>query len=92
LLGVSFDRVILCEIEKQGDRSAGEVIQLLKLGVERGNRVKSILEIREWSQAVDTAWRELQPGELLLIQSSTIPKTVKKLQTMLGLEPAEAAA
>jgi hypothetical protein len=41
---------------------------------------------------VDVAWRELQPGELLMIQSSTVLKTAKKMQTLLGLEPAEAAA
>ena len=92
LLGASFDRVILCEIEKGVDRPAGEVTRLLKSGVEKGTRTKSITEIRDWSNAVDTGWRELQPGELLLIQSSTVPKTVKKLQTMLGLELAEEAS
>jgi hypothetical protein len=50
------------------------------------------VEILDWSQAVDAAWRELQSGELLLIQSSTVPKTVKKMQTLLGLEPADVAA
>ena len=88
-LGASFDRVILCEIEKGVDRPVGEVTRLLRSGVEKGTRAKSITEIPDWSHAVDTGWRELQPGELLLIQSSTVPKTVKKLQTMLGLEPAE---
>ena len=88
-LGTSFDRVILCEIEKGVDRPVGEVTRLLRAGVEKGTRAKSISEIRDWSNAVDTGWRELQPGELLLIQSSTVPKTVKKLQTMLGLELAE---
>ena len=91
-LGASFDRVILCEIEKGIDRPIGEVTRLLRTGVDCGSRVRAVSEIRDWSQAIDTAWRELQPGELLLIQSSTVPKTVKKLQTMLGLEPAEAAA
>ncbi len=91
-LGASFDRVILCEIEQGTDRPAGEVTRLLKQGAENGSRAQVISEIRDWSQAVDVAWRELQPGELLLIQSSTVPKTVKKLQTLLGLEPAEAAA
>ncbi len=91
-LGASFDRVILCEIEQGRDRPPGEVTRLLRSGVESGARVTAVLEIRDWSQAVDTAWRELQPGELLLIQSSTVLKTVKKMQTLLGLEPAEATA
>lgn len=92
LLGAAFDRVILCEIEKAGERRAGEVTRLLRQGVETGKRVKQIQEIAEWSHAVDFGWRELQPGELLLVQSSTLPKTVKKLQTLLGLEPADVAA
>ena len=91
-LGAAFDRVILCEIEKAVARPAGEITRLLRSGVEKGQRVREISEVRDWTQAVDLGWRELQAGELLLIQSSTVPKTVKKLQAMLGLEPAEAAA
>lgn len=91
-LGDSFDRVILCEIENGIDRPQGEVTRLLRAGVDKGQRVSAVREIRDWTQAVDAAWRELQPGELLMIQSTSVPKTVKKMQTLLGLEPAEAAA
>jgi cyanophycin synthetase len=91
-LGQAFDRVILCEIEKGIDRPVGEVTQLLRSGADQGQRAKQVTEVRDWTQAVDLGWRELQPGELLLIQSTSVPKTVKKLQSMLGLEPAEAAA
>ncbi|HEY0984045.1 glutamate ligase domain-containing protein, partial [Schlesneria sp.] len=91
MLGDSFDRVTLCEIENEV-RPAGEVMQLLRSGAEGRGRVARISEISDWTQAVDAAWRELLPGELLLIQSCTIAKTVKKLQTLLGLEPAEIAA
>ena len=91
-LGESFDGVILCEIEKGVDRPVGEVTRLLKSGVEQGPRARQVMEILDWTQAVDAGWRELQAGELLLIQSTGVPKTVKKLQSMLGLEPAEAAA
>ncbi|WP_373652710.1 cyanophycin synthetase [Schlesneria sp. DSM 10557] len=91
MLGDSFDRVTLCEIENEV-RPAGEIMQLLRSGAEGRGRVARISEISDWTQAVDAAWRELLPGELLLIQSCTIAKTVKKLQTLLGLEPAEIAA
>ena len=89
LLGASFDHVILCEIEQGIDRIPGEVTRLLRLGVEAGERVGKITEVLDWTQAVDQGWRELQTGELLLIQSTKVSKTVKKLQSMLGLEPAE---
>ena len=91
-LGQAFDRVIVCEIEQTGERPAGDITKLLRSGLESGDRVRTITDIRDWSQAVDVAWRELLPGEMLMIQSSTVPKTVKKLQTLLGLEPAEVAA
>ena len=92
LLGDAFDRVILCEIEHSLERREGEVTRLLRSGVEEGERTRNISEVLDWSQAIDVAWRELHAGELLMIQSSTVSKTVKKLQTLLGLEPAEAAA
>jgi cyanophycin synthetase len=91
-LGDAFDRVILCEIDEGKQRPTGEVTRLLRQGVEGGSRTKAIQEIGDWNQAVDVAWKQIQTGELLLIQSSTVAKTVKKMQTLLGLEPAEAAA
>ena len=91
LLGASFDQVILCEIEQGIDRIPGEVTRLLRSGVQAGGRVKKITEILDWTQAVDQGWRELQTGELLLIQSTKVSKTVKKLQSMLGLDTAEAS-
>jgi hypothetical protein len=39
---------------------------------------------------VDKAWKSLKSGELLVVQSTAIPLTVKKIQSMVGLEPAEA--
>ncbi len=91
LLGRGFDRVILCEIENGLERPAGEVTGLLRVGVERSPRTRQIEEIRDWTAAVDTAWSSLGRGEMLVIQTCTVPKTVRKLQALLGLEPAEAA-
>ena len=92
LLGRSFDRVILCEIESGTERPTGEVTSLLRHGVERSPRTRQIDEIRDWTAAVDAAWSSLERGEMLVIQTSTVPKTVRKLQSLLGLEPSEAAA
>ncbi|MEK6259235.1 MAG: cyanophycin synthetase [Planctomycetota bacterium] len=92
LLGRGFDRVILCEIESGTERPAGEVTHLLRVGVERAARTRQIDEIRDWTAAVDVAWSSLGRGEMLVIQTCTVPKTVRKLQSLLGLEPAEAAA
>lgn len=103
LLGRAFDRAILCEIENGVDRPVGEVTKILRAGIEAAGvegtagveepvRTKKIDEIRDWTAAVDTAWGELGRGEMLVIQTCSVPKTVRKLQTLLGLEPPEAVA
>ena len=89
LLGRGFDRVILCEIESGEERPAGEVTRLLRVGLEQAARTRQIEEIRDWNAAIDSAWNSLGRGEMLVIQSCTVPKTVRKLQALLGLEPAE---
>ena len=91
LLGQSFDKVILCEIESGVERPVGEVTRLLRAGVNEATRARQIEENRDWTCAVDAAWTTLGRGEMLVIQTCTVPKTVRKLQSLLGLEPAEAA-
>ena len=60
------------------------------VGLEEAARTRQIEEIRDWTAAVDAAWGSLGRGEMLVIQTCTVPKTVRKLQSLLGLEPAEA--
>ncbi len=86
LLGKAFDRVVLCEIEEESVRSFGDVTALLKEGIGSSPRTAQIDEVRDWSTAVDLAWRKLAPGELLVVQSSVIAKTVRKIQSLVGLE------
>ena len=92
VLGQAFDRVVLCEIDDTECRPRGDVMKLLKAGMNGKDRVSEILEISDWSQAVDVAWSRLGRGELLVIQSSTIPRTVRKVQALLHLEPGDASA
>lgn len=89
LLGEAFDRVILCEIDDAATRPRGDVIGVLRSGMEGAKRAKEILEIHDWSHAVDAAWSTLQRGEVLVVQSASIPKTVRKIQSLMGLEPSE---
>ncbi len=90
LLGAAFDRVVLCEIEDETVRPVGQVTKLLREGVEQGSRTQRIEEVNDWSAAVDAAWKRLATGELLVVQSSSIPRTVRKIQSLVGLDPAEA--
>lgn len=86
LLGASFDRVVLCEIEEETVRPLGDVARLLRTGIEESKRDVRVDEVRDWSSAVDLAWRTLTAGELLVVQTSTIPKTVRKIQSLVGVE------
>lgn len=89
VLGSGFDRVYLCDLDGGQDRPVGEVVGLLRHGLEGATRTQEIREIADWSTAVETAWRQLGRGELLVIQSATIPRTVRKIYSLLGLEPAD---
>lgn len=89
LLGNTFDRVYLCEIEGGQDRPPGEVLELLRRGLADATRTQEIHEVPDWGTAVDQAWKQLERGELLVVQTSTIPRTVRKIQSLVGLEPAE---
>lgn len=92
LLGTAFDCVFLCEIDGGQDRPAGEVLQLLRRGMANATRTQEIYEVPDWGTAVDQAWKHLNRGELLVVQSSTIPRTVRKIQSLVGLEPAETSS
>ena len=89
LLGEAFDRVVLCEIDDAVTRPRGDVIRLLRSGMNDGQRVREIVEIHDWSHAVDAAWQDLGRGEVLVVQSVTIPRTVRKIQSLMGVEPTE---
>lgn len=89
LLGEAFDRVVLCEIDDAVCRGTGEVIGLLRRGMKDTQRVQDVLEIHDWSQAVDAAWQGMGRGEVLVVQSATIPRTVRKIQALMGVEPTE---
>ncbi len=89
LLGNGFDRVYLCDIDGGVDRPAGEVVGLLRQGLDGAIRTQETRDISDWSTAVETAWRQLGRGELLVVQSATIPRTVRKIHSLLGLEPAD---
>ena len=90
-LGEAFDHVYLCEIETGIDRPVGEVVRLLRSGLDGAPRTSRVEAVLDWGEAVDQAWRSLGRGDLLLVQSASIPRTVRKLQTLLGIEPSESS-
>jgi cyanophycin synthetase len=67
ILGQAFDDVILYQDAAQRGRTDGEVIALLKQGLEGATRTKYITEIHGEFAAIDHALERLQPGDLCLV-------------------------
>ena len=67
LLGDAFDTVILYEDQCQRGRAEGEVMALLRQGLENAKRVQEISEIKGEFNAIDLALERLSPGDLCLI-------------------------
>ncbi len=67
ILGEAFDGVILYQDACQRGRADGEVVGLLRQGLDKASRTTQIEEIRGEFLAIDTALAKLQPGDLCLI-------------------------
>ncbi len=67
ILGDVFDEVVLYEDACQRGRSDGEVLGLLKEGLQGARQTRQTLEVRGEFKAIDTAIERLQPGDLCLI-------------------------
>ncbi len=84
LLGEAFDQVILYEDHYLRGRAEGEIIRLFRNGVEKGQRVRQIDEIRGADAAVEFALRGAKPGDLILVQADTVDETVQFHPPLLG--------
>lgn len=67
ILGEAFDDVILYQDQCQRGRADGEVLALLRQGLESASRTKAIEEVRGEFLAIDTALARLGAGDLCLI-------------------------
>lgn len=67
ILGQAFDRVLLYQDACQRGRADGEVIALLRSGLENASRTRHIESIQGEFAAIDSALSQLEPGDLCLI-------------------------
>jgi cyanophycin synthetase len=67
ILGSAFDDVVLYQDQCQRGRGDGEVIALLRAGLNNASRTKHIDEIRGELVAIDCALQKLSEGDLCLI-------------------------
>lgn len=67
ILGKAFDEAILYQDQCQRGRADGEVLALLREGLEGAPRTRRVEEIRGEFLAIDTALERLRPGDLCLV-------------------------
>lgn len=67
ILGDAFDEVVLYQDQCQRGRADGEVLGLLRQGLENAKRARDVKEIRGEFVAIDAAFANLKAGELCLI-------------------------
>ncbi|MDQ3186467.1 MAG: Mur ligase family protein, partial [Pseudomonadota bacterium] len=67
ILGDAFDEVVLYQDQCQRGRADGEVLGLLRQGLENAKRTRDVKEIRGEFVAIDAAFANLKAGELCLI-------------------------
>ncbi len=88
ILGAAFDEVVLYQDAAQRGRADGEVMALLREGLQGASRTKDVLEIRGEFVAIDTALARLAPGDLSLILVDQVDEALAHLARRV----AEAAA
>ena len=80
ILGQAFDEVILYEDACQRGRAPGEVVGLLREGLQGASRVRHIDTIQGEFTAIDTALGRLQSGDVCLVLVDQVEAALAHLQ------------
>jgi cyanophycin synthetase len=84
VLGAAFDDVILYQDAAQRGRADGEVMALLRQGLQGAARTTRIDEVRGEFAAIDTALERLQPGDLCLVLVDQVQEALQHLARRVG--------
>ncbi|MCU0966807.1 MAG: cyanophycin synthetase, partial [Burkholderiaceae bacterium] len=84
ILGAAFDEVILYQDAAQRGRADGEVMALLRQGLQGAARTTRIDEVRGEFAAIDTALERLQPGDLCLVLVDQVQQALEHLARRVG--------
>ena len=79
ILGAAFDDVILYQDAAQRGRADGEVMALLRSGLQGASRTTRIDEVRGEFAAIDEALSRLQPGDLCLVLVDQVQEALDHL-------------
>jgi cyanophycin synthetase len=80
MLGAAFDDVILYQDACQRGRADGEVLALLRQGLQGATRASHVEEIRGEFTAIDCALARLQAGDLCLILIDQVQEALAHIQ------------
>jgi cyanophycin synthetase len=77
ILGDAFDKVVIYEGPDQRGRPDGEVLDLLRQGLENAKRTREVKEIYGELVAIDAAFAGLKAGELCLILINQVEESLR---------------
>jgi cyanophycin synthetase len=79
ILGTAFDEIVLYQDAAQRGRADGEVLALLREGLNGASRAQYVTEIRGEFMAIDHALERLSPGDLSLILVDQVQEAIEHL-------------
>ncbi len=85
LLGEAFDRVILYEDHYLRGREPGEIMRLFRQGLDAAKRVGEIEQFTGNVKAIESALRQVRPGELVVLQADKVDEIMGFLQRLLSV-------
>jgi len=91
ILGEVFDRVVLYEDQCQRGRADGEVIALMRGGLESASRTREVLEIRGEFLAIDAGMDGLKEGDLCLILVDQVELALDYIRQRIEIPSSQAA-
>jgi len=84
ILGDAFDEVVLYQDKCQRGRADGEVLSLLREGLENARRTQKIREIIGEAIAIDAALSNLQDGDLCLILVDQVEQSLGQINNRIA--------
>ncbi|MBI1915875.1 MAG: cyanophycin synthetase [Planctomycetes bacterium] len=83
IVGTAFDRVVLYADQDVNDRAGGELNALLRRGLAAGRRISETFETASEREAIATGFRDLRPGDLLVVGVEAIEEALACVQAHL---------
>lgn len=87
LIAQGFDELVLYEDQCTRGRADGEVIRLMREGLQRGTRLRQVDETRGEMIAIEMVLRKMQPGDLVLIQADQVEEAIRFVERHLASLP-----